>query len=204
MFDVNVPPPLNGVGTDELSHQVSISTRNAHPGQDSIIRRVPGPDHDRIDKGRLSLPTRCSTIERRDGSDNPVLDGVVPFPPGDAVWLVMIEYVRDDLPRVATLAAPGVPVAEPPGDVQLKATKAGSVNEIPVTESNEIARLKKVVRGGVGGEGLDGFPLVHETRQLRDEVALHFVAEEPDNQACAGRRLGSEICRCLDYIRTPQ
>ncbi|GFS45750.1 hypothetical protein NPIL_462531 [Nephila pilipes] len=86
-----------------------------------------------------------------------------------------------------TLTTPGVPVAEQPGGIQLEATQAGSVNEIPITESGVIARLKEMVGGRVGGEGLDCFPLIHEARQLRDEVALHFVPENPDDQACAGR-----------------
>ncbi|GFT01677.1 hypothetical protein NPIL_371571, partial [Nephila pilipes] len=87
------------------------------PSQDSVVRRVPRPkraDHDRIDKSRLSLPTQmfndrknqvrdkggrdpwellvdCDRANcRGDGPDNPVLDGVVPLTPGDAVWLAMI------------------------------------------------------------------------------------------------------------------
>ncbi|GFU19462.1 hypothetical protein NPIL_293411 [Nephila pilipes] len=99
----------------------------------------------------------------------------------------MVEHVRDRFPRVATLTTPGVPVAESPGGIQLEHSKASPVNEVPITEPGIVARLEEVIGGRVGGEDLDCFPLIHECRQLGNEVALHFVPENPDDQACAGR-----------------
>ncbi|GFS93398.1 hypothetical protein NPIL_599911 [Nephila pilipes] len=107
--------------------------------------------------------------------------------PSVAVWLTVIENMRDSFPHVATLTALGITFAETHCSVQLQASQAGAMNKIPITKTSKISRLEKMVGCRVLGEHLHGLPLVNQTRQLSDVMALQIISEEPGNQACSGR-----------------
>ncbi|GFQ66081.1 hypothetical protein TNCT_242301 [Trichonephila clavata] len=89
----------------------------------------------------------------------------MPSLPGSTMDFAVIYNVKNRLPRIAALTAARVTPPEPLSGVQLKYSRAGPMNEIPVTKPGVVARLEEIVRSRVEGDCPNGFILVRKGRE---------------------------------------
>ncbi|GFQ98523.1 hypothetical protein TNCT_166701 [Trichonephila clavata] len=111
----------------------------------------------------------------------------MPSLPRTAMNFAVVQDVGYRLPGVTAFAAARVALPKPLGGIQLKHSKAGPVDKIPITESSIVARLDKMIRGGVEGERPNSLALIRKGGEACDVRGLKLIPRNPYHDLC-GRR----------------